>query len=162
MFLNNSLATGAFAVHGQPIDLSKVECDTFVVGARTDHLTAWKACYATTQLLRRDRASSPCPRPATSRAWSILPGNPKMTVATAPAAEPDPEEWLTESEPDHRLVVGAVGRLGRGPLRRAPPGTHLAWAAPGTRPVRPLRDSTSSPRDPALAHGQTIRRETVR
>ena len=51
MFLHNSLATGEFAVHGSPIDLGKVECDSFVVGARTDHLTAWKACYATTQLL---------------------------------------------------------------------------------------------------------------
>jgi polyhydroxyalkanoate synthase subunit PhaC len=28
------------------------------------------------------------------------PGNPKMSVATAVASEPDPEEWLAKSAPD--------------------------------------------------------------
>ena len=99
MFLNNSLATGAFAVHGQPIDLSKVECDSFVVGARTDHLTAWKACYATTQLLG---GTSQFALSSSGHIQSLVnpPGNPKMSVATAVAAEPDPEEWLAKSEPD--------------------------------------------------------------
>ena len=72
LFMQNSLAAGAFSVHGAPIDLSKVECDSFVVGARNDHLTAWKACYATTQLMG-GRASSPFRPRGISRAWSIPP-----------------------------------------------------------------------------------------
>ena len=38
-------------VLGQPVDLGAITCDNFIVGAVTDHLTPWKACYRTTQLL---------------------------------------------------------------------------------------------------------------
>jgi polyhydroxyalkanoate synthase len=30
-----------------PVDLQQLTCDTFVVGAETDHITPWKACYST-------------------------------------------------------------------------------------------------------------------
>lgn len=38
-------------VLGQPIDLSRIKVETLVTGALTDHLTPWKACYRTTQIL---------------------------------------------------------------------------------------------------------------
>ena len=54
IFEGNLLATpGALTVLGVPIDLKRVKIDTFATGALTDHLTPWKACYRTTQLLRR-------------------------------------------------------------------------------------------------------------
>jgi polyhydroxyalkanoate synthase subunit PhaC len=98
MMLHNSLATGDFAVHGSRIDLSKVECDAFVVGARTDHLTAWRACYATTQLLG---GTCQFALSSSGHIQSLVnpPGNPKSSVVTADASEPDPEEWLAKSEP---------------------------------------------------------------
>jgi polyhydroxyalkanoate synthase len=98
MFLTNPLATGDCHVHGNPIDLSKVECDSFVVGARTDHLTAWKACYATTRLLG---GSSQFALSSSGHIQSLVnpPGNPRMTVATAPASAADPDEWLKNAEP---------------------------------------------------------------
>ena len=34
-----------------PIDMSKITCDAFVVGAVTDHITPWRACYPTVNLL---------------------------------------------------------------------------------------------------------------
>lgn len=34
-----------------PIDLGAVECPSFVVGAVTDHITPWQACYETVNLL---------------------------------------------------------------------------------------------------------------
>jgi polyhydroxyalkanoate synthase len=96
MFMENSLATGACSVHGQPVDLSKVECDSFVVGARTDHLTAWKACYATTQLMG---GTSQFALSSSGHIQSLVnpPGNPKMTVATAEATEADPDQWLAKT-----------------------------------------------------------------
>ena len=48
----NLLATkGELEVLGTPIDLEKVTIDTYVTGATTDHLTPWRGCYQTTQLM---------------------------------------------------------------------------------------------------------------
>ena len=98
MMQDNSLAKGNFAVHGSPIDLSKIECDAFVVGARSDHLTAWRACYATTQLLG---GTCQFALSSSGHIQSLVnpPGNPKSSVVTAIASEPDPEQWLANSEP---------------------------------------------------------------
>jgi polyhydroxyalkanoate synthase subunit PhaC len=97
MFANNSMAKGRSTVLGTPIDLSKVECDSYVVAARTDHLTDWKACYATTQLLGGQSQF------ALSRSGHIQslvnpPGNPKMSVSLGPVPGPDPDQWLAQSE----------------------------------------------------------------
>lgn len=42
---------GKEEILGQPIDLGKVDVDAFIVGGVTDHITPWKACYRTTQML---------------------------------------------------------------------------------------------------------------
>ena len=42
---------GALTVLGTPIDISRIDCDTYVVGGRTDHITPWKSCYRTTQMV---------------------------------------------------------------------------------------------------------------
>jgi polyhydroxyalkanoate synthase len=96
LFMENSVANGSCLVHGNPIDLSKVECDSFVVGARTDHLTPWKACYATTQLMG---GTSQFALSSSGHIQSLVnpPGNPRMTVATAEATDADPDEWLAKT-----------------------------------------------------------------
>ncbi len=97
MFANNSLARGTFPVLGAPVDLSKVECDAFVVAARTDHLTDWKACYATTQLLG---GTSQFALSRSGHIQSLVnpPGNPKMSVSLGPVLGSDPDEWLAGAE----------------------------------------------------------------
>jgi polyhydroxyalkanoate synthase len=97
MFSNNSLAKGEVSVLGTTVDLTRVECDTFVVGARTDHLTEWKACYATTQLLGGDSTFA---LSTSGHIQSLVnpPGNPKMSVALGPEAGPDPEVWRAGAE----------------------------------------------------------------
>ena len=84
--------------------------------ARNDHLTAWKACYATTQLLG---GHSQFALSSSGHIQSLVnpPGNPKMSVAIGPTTGPDPDEWLARTEPSQRIVVGAVGRVGGGSLR---------------------------------------------
>lgn len=42
---------GAISVLGTPIDLAKVDCDSFHVAGYTDHITPWRACYDSTQVL---------------------------------------------------------------------------------------------------------------
>lgn len=41
----------AITVLGTPIDLAKVDCDGFYVAGYTDHITPWRACYGSTQVL---------------------------------------------------------------------------------------------------------------
>jgi len=97
IFLNNSFAAGTVNVLGTPVDLSKVECDNFVVGARTDHLTGWKACYSTTQLLG---GASQFVLSSSGHIQSLVnpPGNPKMTVTTGPEPGADRDEWLAAAD----------------------------------------------------------------
>ncbi len=52
LFENNALIEpGMFEIKGEKIDLSTIDCDSFVVGAVTDHLTPWKACYQSVRLI---------------------------------------------------------------------------------------------------------------
>lgn len=52
MASENSLAeAGKVVALDTPVDLGAVTCDSFVVGAVTDHITPWKACYETVNLL---------------------------------------------------------------------------------------------------------------
>jgi polyhydroxyalkanoate synthase subunit PhaC len=98
IFENNVLLKpGAFQVLGKPVNFKRIKLETFVTGALTDHLTPWKACYRTTQLLGG---------PSTfilSNAGHIAslvnpPGNPKATYYTGPKPGADPEEWLRGGE----------------------------------------------------------------
>lgn len=94
IFRGNGLTTpGAVEILGTPVDLQQVTVPTFVTGAMSDHLTPWKGCYRTTELLGG---------PSTfvlSNAGHIAslvnpPGNPKATyyIDGEPGAEP--EIWL--------------------------------------------------------------------
>jgi len=48
---NQLVHPGGITVLGTPIDLSRIACDTYVVAGLTDHITPWKDCYKTTQLV---------------------------------------------------------------------------------------------------------------
>ncbi len=45
---------GAVEVLDTPIDLGAIDCPSFVVGAVTDHITPWEACYETVNLIGGD------------------------------------------------------------------------------------------------------------
>src|SRR5580704_2935618 len=52
IFRDNLLArAGQLGVLGTPVNLRNITVPTFVTGAVADHLTPWKGCYRTTQLL---------------------------------------------------------------------------------------------------------------
>ncbi len=97
--MQNNLLTkpGELTVLGTGVDLSKVTLDTYVTGATTDHLTPWKGCYQTTQLLGgRSRF-------ILSNAGHIAslinpPGNPKAHFFAGPEPEGDPDSWFERAE----------------------------------------------------------------
>ena len=93
IFAKNTLTQpGGLSALGTPVDLATIRCDTFVTGAVNDHLTPWKGCYRTTQLLGGDCTF------VLSNAGHIAslvnpPGNPKSSYFTNDATCPNPDDW---------------------------------------------------------------------
>ena len=90
---NHLVEPGAFQAMGQPIDLGAITCDNFIVGAATDHLTPWKACYQSCTFLGGDSTF------ALSNGGHVAalvnpPGNPKAHHFIAPGAAPDADAWM--------------------------------------------------------------------
>lgn len=98
LYANNSAATpGALTLLGTAIDLSKVECDTYIVAGKTDHITPWKPCYLTSHLFGGD-----CEVVVTSTGHiqTIVnpPGKARASYHAGPATGPDAEAWLVGTE----------------------------------------------------------------
>ena len=94
LFQTNTLCQpGAMTVLGTPVDLSAITVPVFATGAMTDHLTPWKGCYRTTQLL-----SGPMTFVLSSSGHiqSLVnpPGNPKASYYTGPQPGRDADQWL--------------------------------------------------------------------
>jgi polyhydroxyalkanoate synthase len=52
IFANNwLLQPGEFKLCGHPIDVSKIDCDKFIVAGLTDHITPWRDGYRMTRAL---------------------------------------------------------------------------------------------------------------
>jgi polyhydroxyalkanoate synthase len=83
----------ALAVLGTPIELDRITVPTFVSGAIADHLTAWKNCYRTTQLLGGD---STFVLSYSGHIASLVnpPGNPKAHYWVGGKPGPDPQAWF--------------------------------------------------------------------
>jgi polyhydroxyalkanoate synthase len=84
---------GKMTVLGTPVDLSKVDVDSYVVAGTTDHICPWERCYRSVQLLG---GSS---RFVLSNAGHIAalvnpPSNPKASFQVNDACPEPPEEWL--------------------------------------------------------------------
>jgi polyhydroxyalkanoate synthase subunit PhaC len=97
IFTDNVLAAGETEVLGTPVDLGRIELDTYVTGALTDHLTPWKGCYRTTQLVGGDSTF------ILSNAGHIAslvnpPGNPKAHYFAGPQPGEDPDRWRASAE----------------------------------------------------------------
>jgi polyhydroxyalkanoate synthase len=138
MFAENTLARGEVQVRGTKVDLSTITCDTFVVGARTDHLTEWRACFATTQLLG---GASQFALSTSGHIQSLVnpPGNPKMNVMVGPADGQDPETWMAGAdtlpgswwEPWSRWAAERSGELRPAPCALGSPEHPVQYPAPG-------------------------------
>jgi polyhydroxyalkanoate synthase len=48
---NNLRIPGKLTLCGRPLDLRRIQCPTFVLATREDHIVPWRSAYASTQLL---------------------------------------------------------------------------------------------------------------
>ncbi|HEU4399328.1 MAG TPA: alpha/beta fold hydrolase, partial [Actinomycetota bacterium] len=95
--LNHLVTPGAMSVLGVPVDLSRIEVDSYVVAGIADHITPWQNCYRSTQLLGGDSRFIL----STSGHIAALvnpPGNPKASYQTNKDNPADAQQWLKTAE----------------------------------------------------------------
>ncbi|MGW0020739.1 PHA/PHB synthase family protein [Rhodococcus sp. NPDC003382] len=145
IFRDNLLVEpGGLTVLDTPVDLKSITVPTFVSGAIADHLTAWRSCYRTTQLLGGDTEFV---LSFSGHIASLVnpPGNPKAHYWTGGTPGPDPDTWLEHAERQQgswweAWADWAIARSGEETAAPAAPGSDRyppLEAAPG-RYVRDL------------------------
>ncbi|WP_027874631.1 alpha/beta fold hydrolase [Spongiibacter marinus] len=98
IYKNNALTKpGALRLQGVPVDLTKISCDNYIVAGTTDHITPWKACYRSTQLLGGD---STFVLSNSGHIQSILnpPGKKKAEFWAGGETVADADEWRAAAE----------------------------------------------------------------
>jgi polyhydroxyalkanoate synthase len=130
---NRAARADAQEVLGTPIDLRRVQCDSFVVAGMTDHITPWMPGYMTSRLLGGE---SEVVVTSTGHIQTMVnpPGKPRARYFAGPEPGPEPEAWMaraTEHEGSWwpRYADWLIARSGG---ERDAPGT------PGSARHRPL------------------------
>jgi polyhydroxyalkanoate synthase len=134
------LQPGSISLLGTPIDLSKVTSDAFLVAGLRDHITTWRPCYMTSQLLGGDTEVvivnsghiqtfvNPAGKSRYKYWWGPAGGpNPKDPDAWLAQAEvhdgswwPRWAEWLLTRSGSERPAPGKLGSDRRHPIEPAP------------------------------------------
>ena len=98
LFEHNELTVpGAFEILGEKVDLGKVKVDSYVVGAVNDHLTPWKACYDSGNLLG-GKSTFALSNGGHVAALVNPPTNPKAHHYVAPGTKQTGDEWFETAE----------------------------------------------------------------
>ena len=141
--LDNSLTrAGGLEVLGTPVDLERVELDTYIVAGLRDHIVPWQNAYQSTQLLGGEKrfvlstsghiqalVNPPTPDSRSSyRVADEHPADPQAFVDQAAKLPgswwPDYVEWLEKRSGDLRPAPERLGGGGHRPLGKAP-GTYV-------------------------------------
>jgi class II poly(R)-hydroxyalkanoic acid synthase len=89
---------GAASLLGSPLDLSKIDVDSYVVAGIDDHIVPWPSAYRATQLLGSSNIRFVLSNAGHIAALVNPPSNPKATYRLAPGNPPDHREWLAHAE----------------------------------------------------------------
>jgi len=126
---------------GSPVDLSKVDIDSYMVAGVADHLCPWQSCYRSTQLLGgRSRfilstsghiasmVNPPTSKKATFQTAQDNPSDPRVWLRTAQTVPgswwPDYSAWLAERSGGRKERPTGLGGEGFPPQEPAP-GTYV-------------------------------------
>lgn len=142
LFEDNPFANaGALEIGGVPIDLSKVDVGAYVVGGVTDHITPWRACYATARLLGRD-ATFVLANAGHLQSLVNPPGSAKSFFLAGPASSASADAWAQAAQASRtdgswwphwrRWIQERSGELVDAPARLGSMKHPPLCAAPGT------------------------------
>jgi polyhydroxyalkanoate synthase len=87
---------GRLEVRGTPLDMRRVEMDSYVVAGVTDHITPWQGCYKTAKLYG-ERSTFVLANSGHIQSLLNPPGNPKACFWSGAAREAHPEAWLKQA-----------------------------------------------------------------
>ena len=136
---NNPFVTrGAMKVRGTPIsDLADLGIDSYVLGAKNDHLCIWQSVYRSAQLLG-SRSRFVLGNSGHIQTIVCPPGNPKASFSTNARQSGTPEEWL-KGATRHPAAGGTMALPGRPnmPARCCRRPKH--WATKNIRSCAPRR-----------------------
>ena len=126
IFTENLIASrGGIEVLGTPVDVGSVEVETYVTGATTDHLTPWKGCYRTTQLIGGPEHVHPQQRRA-HREPRQPAGQPEGPLLRRPRARSRPRRLARGGGTADRAPGGSTGATGSASAREAAASTRPA------------------------------------
>jgi polyhydroxyalkanoate synthase len=91
---------GGLTVLGSPVDLSKVDVDSYVMAGSTDHIVSWRAAYQTTQVLG-GHVEFVLSNAGHIQSMVNPVGGAKASYRVGTETGPDPDEWYAGSE-EHR------------------------------------------------------------
>jgi polyhydroxyalkanoate synthase len=88
---------GQMHVLGSGVDVSKISCPAYAVGAETDHLTPWQHCYRSVNMLG---GSARFVLSSSGHIAAIInpPGNPRARFHVSEEYPPDGDTWLAGAE----------------------------------------------------------------
>ncbi|OYU70362.1 MAG: class II poly(R)-hydroxyalkanoic acid synthase [Alphaproteobacteria bacterium PA2] len=93
---------GEAELAGHMVDLKAVKNDVFIVAGVTDHITPWKACYRTTQLIGSENVEFVLSQSGHIQALLNPPGNPKSKYFHSKTRPPaDIDAWLNGAAEEH-------------------------------------------------------------
>jgi polyhydroxyalkanoate synthase len=142
LFETNPFANpGELCIGGLPIDLTAVDVGAYVVGGINDHITPWRACYATARLFGRD-ATFVLANAGHLQSLVNPPGSPRSFYRAARPTSDDPDAWATAPGNDRiegswwphwrRWIQERSGELVDAPVTLGSAAHPPLGAAPGT------------------------------
>jgi polyhydroxyalkanoate synthase len=127
---------GRLSVRGTPLDMRRIDMDSYVIAGVTDHITPWQGCYNTARLYG-ERSTFVLSNSGHIQSLLNPPGNPKAYFWSGAARERGAEAWLAQAAKQpgswwpHWLewIKARSGELAEAP------------AAPGTADFPPLGEA---------------------
>jgi polyhydroxyalkanoate synthase subunit PhaC len=87
-------------VLGTPVDLAKVDCDSFHIAGYTDHITPWRAAYTSTQVLGGGKELAVV-KSGHIQSFVNPAAKSRYDYWEGPPASSDPDQWLAGAAEHH-------------------------------------------------------------
>ena len=87
-------------VLGTPVNLAKVDCDSFHIAGYTDHITPWRAAYTSTQVLGGDKQMAVV-KSGHIQSFVNPAAKSRYDYWEGPPTSHDPDQWLAAATEHH-------------------------------------------------------------
>ena len=138
---NPFVNAGRIKVRGTPLDMRRIDIDSYVVAGATDHITPWQGCYNTAKLYG-ERSTFVLANSGHIQSLLNPPSNPKAQFWSGAACENGSAGVAGAGDKASRELVAALAGLDQGSLGRDDVRSRRARqrkassAGSGARPIR--------------------------